>query len=382
MKIDREEAKQLTTDLISFPSLTGKQEVLSCAEYIDNWFQAAGISSEIVTFEGVPNVVARMGKKSGKRLLLDGHFDIVPAGDERQWNSDPFDAVEKDGCLYGRGCSDMKSGVAAILLAMKALKQEAAELNGEIVFYGVGDEETGSVHGTIELLDKYDKAFDGAIVPEPTNFCIEHAQRGLRWIEVHIKGKACHAGRPHVGKNAIEQAAKMMLALKNIQYDVHNDLFEEGLKEPSLSINRISGGIQNNVIAEDCSFLIDRRLLPGETVESILQQIRQTLDSVMEEGFSYDMHLVNDGWDAFITDEKDPIVQLLIQSYQELTGADPILRGKGGCTDASHIANAGIPVVIFGPGSADEAHTSNEKTTIDRITMAAEIIKETAKKYL
>lgn len=382
MTIDRESAKKLTTELISFPSVTGQPDVQRCAEFICGWFSAAGIQSKIVSFNGVPNVVAGMGKQGGKRLLLDGHFDVMPAGDMNEWNTDPFNAVEKDGWLYGRGCADMKSGVAAAMLAMKNLKETQTELNGELIFYGIGDEETGSVHGTLSLLAEYDRRFDGAIVPEPTDFCIERAQRGLRWIEFHVKGKACHAGRPHVGKNAVEQASKIIIALKNIQYDVSNALFETGLEKPSLSVNLINGGIRNNIIAEDCTFLIDRRLLPGETVENVMNQIRTAAESVMDKGFAFDMHLVNNGWDPFITDRNDPVVRTLADAYEDVSGHEPVVRGKGGCTDASHISNAGIPVVILGPGSADESHTANEKTNIDRIAMTAEIIKKTAAAYL
>lgn len=376
------EAEELTKKLISFKSKTGTQEVLKCAEYIRDWFIENNIEVKIVTYDGVPNVIARIGKKGGKRLLFNGHFDVVPEGELSEWNTAPFEAVSENGFLYGRGVSDMKSGIAAAMLAMKELKKKEEVLEGEIVFYGVGDEETGSVKGTMSLLNDYDRDFDAAIVPEPTDFCIERAQRGLRWIELHIKGRACHAGRPHVGKNAVEQAAKIINALKQIQYDVHMDIFEEGLKEPDLSVNRINGGIKNNVVAENCSFLIDRRMLPGETVEKVMEQIKKAADSVLEEGFSYKMSLYNNGWDPFITDEKEPIVSELIKSYINITNMQPVVRGKGGCTDASHIYKAGIPVVILGPGSANESHTANEKCETNRILLTAQILEDTAQNYL
>ncbi|HAH61415.1 MAG TPA: hypothetical protein DCL73_04890, partial [Treponema sp.] len=122
--------------------------------------------------------------------------------------------------------------------------------------------------------------------------------------------------------------------------------------------------------------------LPGETVENIMNQVRAAAESVMDEGFAFDMHLVNNGWDPFITDGNDPVVQTLVDAYKDVAGHAPVVRGKGGCTDASHISNAGIPVVILGPGSADESHTANEKTNTDRIAMTAEIIKKAAAVYL
>ncbi len=382
MKIEQEEAQKLTKTLVSYASMTGTDQVAACAEYIKEWFDALSIEAKIVSFDGVPNVVARVGKEGGRRILLDGHFDVVPPGDMAEWKTDPFQAQIRDGYIYGRGVSDMKSGVAAAMLAMRELKKQEETLEGEAVFYGIGDEETGSVKGTVSLLSSYDRAFDGAIVPEPTDFCIERAQRGLRWIEVHVKGKACHAGRPHIGRNAIEQAAKMIRALKEIKYDVHIDLFEEGLKEPSLSVNRIQGGIKNNVVAEECTFLVDRRLLPGETVDGVMEQIRTALSGALEEGFQYDVKLVNDGWDPFITEADDPVVTKLAQYYEEVTGEKPVIRGKGGCTDASHIHNAGIPVVILGPGSANESHTANEKCSVLKIAQTANILLDTVISFL
>lgn len=373
---------ELLKQLIEIPSVNGDKEVDRCAAFIVQWLKSAGIQAEIISQDGVANVVASIGKKGGKKMLWNGHFDVVPAGDLTQWNTEPFKPFVKEGYLYGRGASDMKSGIAAMMLAMKELKAKEEKLTGEIVFWGIGDEETGSVHGTVQLLKEYDKEFDAAIVTEPTDFCLESAQRGLRWIEVHIHGKACHAGRPHVGKNAIEQAAKMIQALKDISYDISNNIFEEGLKEPSLSVNKITGGIQNNIIAEECTFLIDRRMLPGETAGQVLQQIETACESVREEGFVFECKMINDGWDPYMIEQNEPVLLLLEKYFEQVTGIKPVVRGKGGCTDASHIFKAGIPVVIFGAGSANESHTANEKVSLQKLAQSVEILVRTATEFL
>lgn len=373
---------ELLKQLIEIPSVNGAKEVDRCAAFIVQWLKSAGIQAEIISQDGVANVVASIGKKGEKKMLWNGHFDVVPAGDLTQWNTEPFKPFVKEGYLYGRGASDMKSGIAAMMLAMKKLKAKEEKLPGEIVFWGIGDEETGSVHGTVQLLKEYDKEFDAAIVTEPTDFCLESAQRGLRWIEVHIHGKACHAGRPHVGKNAIEQAAKMIQALKDISYDISNNIFEEGLKEPSLSVNKITGGIQNNIIAEECTFLIDRRMLPGETAGQVLQQIETACESVREEGFVFECKMINDGWDPYMIEQNEPVLLLLEKYFEQVTGTKPVVRGKGGCTDASHIFKAGIPVVIFGAGSANESHTANEKVSLQKLAQSVEILARTATEFL
>lgn len=382
MNFTNEEAGSLTADLVRYSSITGTDQVLDCAEFIRDWFVNNRIEAEIITYHGVPNVTAHVGKKGGKRLLLDGHFDVVPPGKADEWKTDPFRPVIRDGYIYGRGVGDMKSGIAAAMLAMRELKKKEDGLKGEVVFYGVGDEETGSVNGTISLLQNYDKAFDGAVVPEPTDFCIERAQRGLRWIRFHVIGKACHAGRPHCGKNAIEQSMLIIQKLKSLTYNAHMELFEEGLKEPSLSVNRIEGGTKNNIIAEECTFIVDRRLLPGETAEDVLKQLQEAVKETLQPGFRCELSLVNDGWDPFITPAENPVVSDLIASYREEVGEEPVVRGKGGCTDASHIFKAGIPAVILGPGSANVSHTANEVCEIRRIALTGDILYKTSVRFL
>lgn len=382
IKINENEIKQLTQELIRIPSINPPGNVDACAEFIVKWLNDNGISATIEKFEHVSNVVAKVGKENGRKLLWNGHFDVVPPGDLKKWHADPFEANEKDGYIYGRAASDMKSGVAAMMFGLAEIKKRQIDLNGQIIFMGIGDEETGSTNGTLALLKKYGNQYDAAVVPEPTNFCIESAQRGLRWIEVSVIGKACHAGRPHVGKNAIEHAAKIIMALKNIQFDTHHDLFEEGLKEPSLSITLISGGIKENVIPESCTLLIDRRMLPGETEEKIMTEIEGAVKNAAEEGFVDTVRIVNKGWNPYVIDQSEEILQKTIASYRKITGDEPVVRGKGGCTDASHIFDAGIPVVILGPGNADESHTTNEKVSIKRIAQTAEIMIDSAIAFL
>lgn len=383
--IDAEAISGLTKALIAFKSLNPPGDVDSCAVFIRDWFIRNGIDAEIKKYAHVSNVTARVGrpdKTSGKRVLWNGHFDVVPPGDLAQWDMDPFAAIEKDGCLYGRGASDMKSGIAAMMLGMKAIRESGADIGGEIVFQGIGDEETGSEYGTRRLLAEEGAVFDAAIITEPTDFCIESAQRGLRWFEIKITGKAAHAGRPHIGKNAIEHAAKIIRALKTIKYSISNELFEEGLRSPSLSVNMIEGGIKENVIAETCTMRLDRRLMPGETDAGVLREIRAAVNAVQSEGFVVDVSKLGYGWNPFVTDPATPILRHLIESFESVTGTAPVIRGKGGCTDASHISDAGIPVVIFGPGSANDSHTANEKVEIHKMVDVCKIIVDATLSYL
>jgi acetylornithine deacetylase/succinyl-diaminopimelate desuccinylase family protein len=372
--VDEREICELTKKLISIKSVNPPGDVDECSYFIRQWLVNNGIETEIRRFEHVNNVVARLGNPDGKRMLWNGHFDVVPAGSIDQWTTDPFAGQEKGGCLYGRGASDMKSGIAAMMLGLSVLKKMDIKLGGEIVLQAIGDEETGSANGTLSLLEICGANFDFAIVPEPTDFCIESAQRGLRWIEIAVTGKSAHAGRPHIGRNAIEHASRIIGALKTIKYETHCDIFEEGLQYPSLSVNIIDGGIKENIIAEKCRIVLDRRMLPGETEQQVMKEIQTAIDSVSAEGFSAKARITNRGWNPYIIDQESPVLLETIESYKNIVGKEPIVRGKGGCTDASHIFDAGIPVVILGAGSANESHTANEKVDIHRIKQLCEIM--------
>ncbi|MEA5084924.1 MAG: M20 family metallopeptidase [Lachnospiraceae bacterium] len=377
-----QEARKLTCNLISIPSINPGGDIHGAAIFVKEWLEDIGVESKIIKVSGVPNVMATIGKKGGKRLLFNGKFDVVPPGDFSKWDTEPFFPTCKDGYIYGRGSSDMKSGLAAMMLAIKEMKKLEEKLQGEIIFMAVGDGETGGVKGTQTLLETLGSNYDGAIVPEPTDFCVESAQRGLRWVEIRIKGRASHAARPHLGRNAIEQASKIIAALKSMTFDVENNIFEEALRRPSISVNKIHGGIQNNIIAEDCKMLVDRRMLPGETEEKVMKEIEQTVNSVLDEGFRAEFEVVSKGWDPYMLNQDEPILNTVVKAYEKITGEKPVIRGKGGCTDASHIFKAGIPVVILGPGSPDESHTTNEKVSIERIALTADILVDAALNFL
>lgn len=380
IKVNETEAKVLTQQLIQIASTNPPGEVDECAIFIRNWLNKNNVPAEIIKSNHVANVVAKLGKNNGKKLLWNGHFDVVPAGSN--WTVDPFSGTYKDGFVYGRGASDMKSGVAAMMLALREIKKENIKINGQIEFWGIGDEETGSKNGTKMLLDTLGNHYDGAVVSEPTDFYVERAQRGLRWLEIKILGQASHASRPHIGKNAVEYAMKVTEALKSIEYDTYNEIFEDKLEKPTLSVTMINGGRQTNVIPEECTLTIDRRMLPGETEEKVMSEIEKALESIKEDRITATVKVTNKGWDPFITDEKEDVVQSIMKSYEVICDETPRVRGKGGCTDASHIFHAGIPVVIFGPGASNESHTADEKVSVERVARTAEIFIHSAIHFL
>lgn len=376
--IDPDEVRDLLTRMIRSKSLNPPGDVRECANLIAEELKKRGLPAEILEEKpGVANVVSFLqGQAGGKTLIWNGHFDVVPPGEN--WEVDPFGGEFRDGYIYGRGSSDMKSGLAAMILALTALKKAQSPFKGRIVFQAVGDEETGSEGGTMLMIRKKIGAEAAyAIVSEPTNLQISIGNRGLRWIEVTVKGRASHAGRPHLGANALQAAARMISELEKLTFKARHPLFE--IPTPSLSVTMIQAGTKINIIPERCTFAIDRRMIPGETSESVRQEIEEVLQKSLSEGISTEVRLTHEGWDPYALNPDSPLVKGLSRAIKEESGETPKLKGKAGCTDASHLVHkAQIPSVCFGPGLEDTAHTANERVALEKVVQAAKIYARTA----
>ena len=240
--INVDDIRSLLEKLIRCQSLNPPGDVRPCANLIAEELKRRGLPAEILEEKpGVANVTSSLeGRGSGKTLIWNGHFDVVPPGEN--WTADPFGGEFRDGYIYGRGASDMKSGLAAMVVALDALRKANAPFKGRIVFQAVGDEETGSEGGTLLMIRKgigADAAY--AIVSEPTDLQISIGNRGLRWIGVAVKGRASHAGRPHLGANALQAAARMISELERLTFRAHHPLFE--VPHPSLSVTTTQGGL-------------------------------------------------------------------------------------------------------------------------------------------
>lgn len=382
--ITEDESVDLLVGLVRIPSVNPPADTRECAEFILHKFRDAKIEAELIRGnDRQTNVVARLrGQNHGKTLLLNGHIDVVVPGED--WTVDPFGGELRNGKIYGRGTCDMKSGVAAMMAAMIGLKRSGAPFNGEIIFQGVADEETGSQWGTVHLLENHiGRDADFAIVSEPTSLNIATGNRGLRWIDVTVKGNASHAGRPHLGTNAIEQAAKLIRAIDAMQFGARHDFFE--VPAPSISVTTINGGAKVNIIPERCDLAIDRRMMPGETGDSVMAELKQVVDSLLqdEKKLRIEMKVRPQFWDPYLIAETEPVVQATRAAVEEIVGVKPEILGKAGCTDASHIFHmGGIPTVVFGPGNEKLAHKPDECVEIKQYVAAVPIFRSIFQKLL
>ncbi len=382
--IHKDEVIELMRDLVRSPSTNPPGSTTECAKIMVNKFKEGSIDAEIVEGKkGVCNVIARLpGRKKGKTLLLNGHIDVVPPGQD--WTVDPFGAEIRDGKIYGRGTCDMKSGIASMMAAMTGLKRSGTPFEGEIVFMGVGDEETGSEFGTVYLLRKgVGKKSDFAIVSEPTSLRVELGNRGLRWIDITLKGRASHAGRPHLGINAVSYGARLIEAVHSIKFKDRNEAFE--IPEPSLSVTLVRGGTKENIIPDRCELTLDRRMIPGETTETVLAELKEATDPILqqEKGLEIEIQMRPNYWDPYLISEKEPVARATIASVEEITGKKPLIGGKAACTDASHLYHlGGIPTVLFGPGNETLSHKPDECVAIENLLAGTEIYLSIFKKLL
>ncbi len=371
--IHADDTRNLLTRMIRSKSLNPPGDVRECAGIIAEGLKTRGLPAEIIEEKpGVANVVSHLeGQPGGKTMIWNGHFDVVTPGED--WEVDPFGGEYKDGFIYGRGTSDMKSGLAAMIVALGALKKAGTPFGGRIVFQAVGDEETGSDAGTRCMIRRgIGAGADFAIVSEPTNLNVTIGNRGLRWLEVSVKGRASHAGRPHVGANAIHAAARIIHELEGLTFKARHPLFE--VPHPSLSVTMIQAGNKVNIIPERCTFSIDRRMMPGESSESVVQEVEEVLKKGSFEGISSSVRITHEGWDPYAIDPALPWVKGLCETVQEVVGQIPQIKGKAGCTDASHLYHQSkVPSVCFGPGLEDLAHKANERVALEKVVQAARV---------
>ncbi|MHC4629157.1 MAG: M20 family metallopeptidase, partial [Planctomycetota bacterium] len=243
--------KELLKGLIEAESTPEKGE-LAAAEVISAELGRCGVDSVIDSWDRArANIVAHV-KSEGSRagLLFACHLDVVGPG-EAAWRHPPFAAVGSDGRIYGRGSVDMKGPTAAVVTAIRRIVESGARLKGDLIFLACAGEETDSC-GAIRFVNDHGELPElaGVIVPEPTDFAVVTAHRGMLWLEVTTKGKAAHSSTPQLGVNAINSMRLVLNELEGYEIPVEP---HELLGECSMSINTIAGGKAPNVVPDKCS---------------------------------------------------------------------------------------------------------------------------------
>ena len=397
----RDEIVAFTAEMIRIPTVNPPGEhYRECAELVGRRLETTGLAVEYVEAEGRPehtaehprvNVVGRGDARPGRpRLHLNGHFDVVPPGDE--WTVDPFAGMVREGRIYGRGASDMKSGIAAAVFAVEALRRAGVELAGAVDISATVDEESGGFAGVAHLCEAGIISSDDtryAIIPEPfgpARICLGH--RGVYWFDIIAHGHTAHGSMSHLGRSAIDDMGALLEAFRTrLAPELAARLsalpvVPEPSRRPSLNVNAITGGqageaTQSPCVADRCVATFDRRFIPEESFDEVRAEIERLVASVQgddpQRRFTIEERMVVHPTSA---PPGSPLVAALSRAVETAFGHPPELVASPGTYDQKHFARiAGIEhCVAYGPGPLEEAHQQDESCAIDDLVACTQAL--------
>ncbi len=353
--------QNLLTDLVAIDSVNpelapggaGEGEIANC---IADWGRANRLETHVQpAAPGRPNVILiARGSGGGRSLMLNAHTDTVGV----EGMDAPFRPAIRDGRMYGRGAYDMKSGLAACMLALKAARD--MDLAGDVMLSAVVDEECRSI-GAEALLAEWGRwRADAVVIAEPTELEISIAHRGFVWLEIETLGLAAHGSRPHLGVDAIAKMGKALVALEAHDRQLRATPTHDLLGSGSLHASIISGGEEMSMIPARCKLLLERRTLPGETRASVEAEAQAILDEIAAADPDFKAQVrATFSRSAYHIDAGHPLVQRLKRVAEARLGGARRLIGSSWWMDSALFGDKGIPTVVLGPAGAG-AHARDE----------------------
>jgi succinyl-diaminopimelate desuccinylase len=375
MSTHSDELEDIVSELVARETENPPGNEAAAAEFVHGWFADRDVDATLVEDPDPdrPQVAARVGDGE-PTVVLNGHIDVVPAGDRSKWTHDPYGAEVVDGTLYGRGSADMKTGVALGMLATVdfASAFDAGDIDGSVVFHAAMGEETAEP-GTKTLLEL---GYDGdyGVVLEPTGMRTATSEKGLVWYEITVAGSPSHASRPDQGDNAIANARPVLDALD--AYDARIRERRHDLLGPAFATTTcLETGVKENVVPGSATITVDRRVLPSEDVTDIDEEVASLLANVEVE------HGVRTEWERTRTYEPaeipvdSPIATVFRDHAAERAGIPDDPWGIEASTDVRNFINdAGTPAITWGPGDLDQAHTVDERVDLGEAATALEVL--------
>ena len=386
------EVISLASELIQVPSENPPGNMKEIVILIRDYLKKAGLSvTSSESKSGKTNIVAELDFGDGPTLILNGHMDVVPAGDLNQWSWDPFGGELQDGYLLGRGSSDMKAGLAGLLVSLKKIAL-SDNLHGHVILMAVPDEETGGEFGTRWLLENGITG-DACLIAEPSGINPTIGQKGQLLVNAVTHGVSAHSSlSPVIGKNAIHLMKDVIDTIYSLwdtewpipatarQLIVHSQeiLKEEGhiapasvLDRVTVNVGTISGGEKVNMIPSQCEAAFDMRIPIGISTSEVLRQLEQRI----AEQFSAEVDLIvkTSPKDANFTVPENPFVQLVLHTITEITNkpSQPVLQWAS--SDARYFRYRGIPTVQFGPAELAGIHSHNERVKVTDVVEATHV---------
>ncbi len=354
------------------PGGAGEKEI---ARAIATEMRSVGLDVEVTEVtRGRPNVIGLLeGRAAGRSLMFCGHIDTVGV----EGMSSPFDPIERDGKLYGRGAGDMKGGVAAMIEAARSLANSGGVKAGRLIVAAVADEEYASI-GAEYLVGKWHA--DAAIVTEPTDLVVATGHKGFSWVEITTAGRAAHGSRPLEGRDAILRMGRVLSRLETLDQQLQSRTPHPVLGTPSLHGSLIEGGRELSTYPDRCVLQMERRTITGEPVDVALQEVEEILAALRNEDSNFTGN-------ARLTFRRPPYetpleheLPRLVESAVRSSGRKANRGGMTYWTDAAILGQAGIPSVIFGPGGGGY-HGLEEYVRIDEVLICRDALAEVARTF-
>lgn len=367
-------------ELIAIPSPYPPGETRDICVFAAARLKRAGYRTEIVgRAPGVDNVVASLGS-GGPHLVFNAHADTVGVGERAMWRSDPFKAEQRDGLVIGLGAGNCKASMAAQLWLADEIARAGGPKRGTVTFTFVGDEENLGPDGMALLRSTGKVKPDMLVLGAQTENQLITAERGVLWVAIETRGKAAHAGAPDRGDNAILRMLRVVGALERTLGE-RLPARRDGAMASTINLGLIRGGHNTNVVPSACRVEIDRRLLPGETVDQAYDEIAAIVAACGEPADRVAIERLR-GTNGFRAPADGALVQGFSAAILAATGKPPRFLNATGVSDGRYFADDGIEIVNFGPGSGDQGHAANESVPIDQMVDAALIQRDLVARLL
>ncbi len=376
------ELTALLAELISIDSVNpdisaGAKGEADVAAFIAAWATRVGL--EVITQDAAPGrpnvIVIARGSGGGKNLMLNGHTDTVGvAGME-----EPFRARKEESRMYGRGSYDMKAGLAAsLIVAQRAL---SLNLRGDVIVTCVVDEEMLSIGTEAICRELHRWRPDAVIVTEPTEMELMVAHRGFVWFDIETFGVAAHGSRPHLGVDAIAKMGRVLVELEKHDLALRANPTHPFLGSGSLHCSLIEGGQEMSTFPAHCELRVERRTIPGETLDLAQQQLQMILDDCANADSKFQAKLTRGfARDPFETQPDSPFVGLCQRHLAQVMGSPAKIGGVSFWADSALFSAAGVPTVLLGPRGFG-AHGAVEWADLDSVQQCADVYTAVAQEF-
>lgn len=357
------------SDLIAIPSPYPPSDSVQICTYAANRLKSAGYRVETLSQKpGVDNVVAELGTGS-PNLVFNAHVDTVGIGERTMWRTDPFQAMEKDGLIYGLGAGNCKGSMAVQIWLAEEIARRGGPKKGKATFTFVGDEENLGPDGMLYLRNSGKVKPDMLVLGAQTENQLITAERGVMWVRIEAKGKTAHAGNPAAGDNAILRLTRLLHALER-EFGPRLAVRKDGAMQSTWNLGQIHGGHNTNVVPGIAWAEIDRRLLPHEKVDQAFEEMEEIVSRVGEPEGSFQFSLLR-GTNGFRSREDGALVSAFAEEVLKRLKQPVRFLNATGVSDGRYFADDHIPILNFGPGSGAQGHAANESVPVAEMVDAA-----------